>query len=146
MKPDRRQVWLVLPLSLAVLPLVPHIPYWVAGIWTACALLRLFRAESVLNNGLRLLLAGLVLLGILAEFRTLIGPQGGIALLVGMSAMKLLETTSTRDRTLMVLIGYFLLMTPFIYDQSLPSGSLSPGCRRPVNRGADRRTIRRVGQ
>jgi transglutaminase-like putative cysteine protease len=120
MKPDRRQVWLVLPLSLAVLPLVPHIPYWVAGIWTACALLRLFRAESVLNNGLRLLIAGLVLLGILAEFRTLIGPQGGIALLVGMSAMKLLETTSTRDRTLMVLIGYFLLMTPFIHDQSLP--------------------------
>lgn len=120
MKLEREQIWVVLPLTLAVAPLMPDLPYWVGGVWLLCAVLRLSRRDAALSAPVRVLLAALVLAGILAEFRTILGPQGGVALLVGMSAMKLLETSTARDRTLMVLIGYFLLLTTFIHGQSLP--------------------------
>jgi transglutaminase-like putative cysteine protease len=82
----------------------------------------LARDQPPLGKTARLVIALLVLAGILAEFRTIIGPQGGVALLVGMSAMKLLETGTPRDRGLMILIGYFLVLAPLIHDQSLPLG------------------------
>lgn len=119
MPSEQTQRWLVLSLALAMAPLVPHMPYWVSAFWAACALLRLAGRETLLAQWLRLAIAGVTVAGVIAEYRTVLGPQGGVALLVCMSALKLLETQTSRDRALMVLIGYFLLLANLIHDQGL---------------------------
>jgi transglutaminase-like putative cysteine protease len=120
MKIDREHVWFILPQALAVAALVPRLPYWISAFWAVCAGLRLFGREAWLAQWLRLTLAGLAIAGVVVEYHTIFGPLGGVALLVCMSALKLLETQTARDRALMALIGYFLLMTPLIQGQSLP--------------------------
>jgi transglutaminase-like putative cysteine protease len=120
MKPDSRELWLTLPLTLAVAPLAPRLPAWLSVFWLACVLIRLWRGAAPPSQMARLLLAAAVFAGVLAQFHTILGPQGGLGFLVGMSAIKLLETKSAREYTLMALLGYFLLMTPLIHAQSLP--------------------------
>jgi transglutaminase-like putative cysteine protease len=116
---ERAPTGLILALTLAVAPLAPHVPYWISAFWGVCALLRLTGRETLLPQWLRLTLAGLAIAGVVAEHHTVFGPRGGVALLVCMSALKLLETQSRRDLALMALIGYFLLMTPLINGQGL---------------------------
>lgn len=119
MASEHMQRWMVLGVALAVAPLAPHLPYWVSAFLAACALLRLAGRESLLPQWLRLAIAGVAVAAVLAEYRTVLGPQGGVALLACMSALKLLETQTSRDRALMVLIGYFLLLTNLIHAQDL---------------------------
>jgi protein-glutamine gamma-glutamyltransferase len=53
-----------------------------------------------------LALAGVA--GVLLQFGTVIGPQGGVALLVFLSGAKLLETRSARDRLGLLFVGFFV--------------------------------------
>lgn len=119
MKLEPRELWLTLPLTLAVAPLAPRLPAWLSAFWLACVVLRLWRGAAPPSQPVRLLLAVAVCAGVLAQFHTILGPQGGLGFLVGMSAIKLLETNSAREYTLMALLGYFLLMTPLIHGQGL---------------------------
>ena len=119
MKPDRYQLWIVIPPTLTVAPLFAHLPLWISAIWGLCALLRLARRDAGWNKIWLLLLAALVIAGVLAEFKSLVGPQAGVALLVGMTALKILESDSVRDRAILAFVSYFLLFTHFIYGQGL---------------------------
>jgi len=60
--------------------------------------------------------------GVLLEFRTLFGRDAGVAMLVVFMALKLLELRSRRDATVVVTLGYFLLLTHYFYSQSIPTG------------------------
>jgi hypothetical protein len=60
--------------------------------------------------------------GILIEFRSLFGRDAGVAMLVVFMAMKLLELKSQRDAVVVVVLGYFLLLTHYFYSQSIPTG------------------------
>ena len=60
--------------------------------------------------------------GVLFEFRTLFGRDAGVAMLVVFMALKLLELRSRRDATVVVTLGYFLLLTHYFYSQSIPTG------------------------
>lgn len=60
--------------------------------------------------------------GIFVEFRTLFGRDAGVAMLVVFMAMKLLELKSRRDAMVVVMLGYFLLLTHYLYSQSIPTG------------------------
>jgi transglutaminase-like putative cysteine protease len=57
--------------------------------------------------------------GVLLQFGTVIGPQGGVALLVFLSGAKLLETRTARDRLGLLFVGCFLLVAYFLTSQSL---------------------------
>jgi transglutaminase-like putative cysteine protease len=62
----------------------------------------------------------LVVLAVLASFRTLFGREAGVALLAAMMAMKLLEARTLRDGWVLLLLGYFLVMSNLLYSQSPP--------------------------
>ncbi len=121
-RPDTRTLWLVGPIALALAPHALFLPLWVSGAAGMALLWRLtpfWRKDAAGQRILRLLLALLGVAGVFLEHRTLFGPQGGVSLLVLMTVLKLLEAEGRRDHGIMVLIGYFLLMTTFISDQSL---------------------------
>jgi transglutaminase-like putative cysteine protease len=60
------------------------------------------------------------LIGIYITFGTLAGRDAGVAMLVVLSGFKVLESTGTRDFYIASFIGYFLIITNFIYTQSIP--------------------------
>ena len=59
------------------------------------------------------------LLGVLLDYRTLNGIDAGTALLIVMAGMKLLETRTVRDLTVIVFLSYFALFAAFLYNQNL---------------------------
>ncbi|MDD2664554.1 MAG: DUF3488 and transglutaminase-like domain-containing protein [Dechloromonas sp.] len=121
--------WLFAAALAAVLPHAAHQPAWLS---VAAALLFAWSAGLWWRDGRlpgRWPLAALVAAGcagILFEFRTLFGRDAGVALLVVLTALKLLEMRSRRDATVVVTLGYFLLLTHFLYAQDIPAGLWLP--------------------
>lgn len=52
-------------------------------------------------------------------FRTLVGREAGITLLVMLMALKTLELRARRDAFVVFFLGFFLVLTQFLYSQSL---------------------------
>ena len=67
-------------------------------------------------------LMGIACGGVILEFRTLLGRDAGVAMLVLFMALKLLELRSQRDAMVLITLGYFLLLTHYFYSQSIPTG------------------------
>jgi protein-glutamine gamma-glutamyltransferase len=55
----------------------------------------------------------------IASFETILGRDGGLAFLLGLGYLKLLEAKSRRDTLLMVVLGYFLTTTNFFFAQDI---------------------------
>ena len=84
-----------------------------------CASLIEFKHWQLPPKWLRGVLAFVALLGVLLDYRTLNGIDAGTALLIVMAGMKLLETRTVRDLTVLVFLSYFALFAAFLYNQSL---------------------------
>ncbi|MDR2838554.1 MAG: DUF3488 and transglutaminase-like domain-containing protein, partial [Azonexus sp.] len=117
--------WLLLAAAAAVLPHFAHLPLWLSAL--ACLLFAwagwLWRRDLRLPR--RWLLMLIVLGGcaaVLYEFRTLFGRDAGVAALVMLMGLKLLELKSRRDALVVVILCYFLLLTHYFYSQSIMTG------------------------
>lgn len=118
----QRLVWVTGGLTLSVLPHVPHIRAWILLLAAAAAALRIaseVKHWPLLSRWLRSLLAFVALLAVLLDYRTLNGIDAGTALLIIMAGMKLLETRTVRDLTVIVFLAYFALFAAFLYNQNL---------------------------
>ncbi|MFN7883030.1 MAG: transglutaminaseTgpA domain-containing protein, partial [bacterium] len=62
--------------------------------------------------------------GIFLQYGTLFGREPGVALLSVMIALKLLELKSRRDATVLAFLACFLVITNFLYSQTLPTALL----------------------
>lgn len=118
----RRLSWVLIAVAAALLPHLTSVPVWlmalvaVAGTWRMLVELR---GWSLPTRWLRTLISVLTMLGVLVAYRTLNGLEAGTALLVAMAGVKLLETRSVRDLSVLLLLAYFLLFAAFLYRQSL---------------------------
>ena len=54
--------------------------------------------------------------------RTLLGREAGVTMLVALLALKTLELRARRDALVVFFLGFFLLLTQFLYSQSLLTG------------------------
>jgi hypothetical protein len=61
------------------------------------------------------------LFGVYGNYGTLVGRDAGIALLVVLSGFKVLECKGSRDFYIACFLGYFLIITNFIYTQTIPT-------------------------
>jgi transglutaminase-like putative cysteine protease len=117
--------WLLASAVVTTAPHFEHQPLWLSA-FTSLILLWagwLWRQDKRLPG--RWLLIALVVVAcscIFIEFRSLFGRDAGVAMLVIFMAMKLLELKSRRDATVVTLLGYFLLLTHYLYSQSIPTG------------------------
>jgi transglutaminase-like putative cysteine protease len=130
--PEQRQVsvrdlaWLIASFLLVIVPHAMRAPWWLT-LLTLC--LYGWRMYFSLNRArlpsrwLILGVAAVALLGAWVEFRTLFGRQAGIQLLMLFSGLKLLETRNHRDAALCVFLGYFLVVTNFLYTQTIPTAA-----------------------
>lgn len=108
-----------------------RLPLWLGALITTVVLWRVYLAHRKLPSPGKWLL-GLVALasagGILIEYRTLLGRDAGVSLLVVMLALKVLETRTQRDGILLGFLGFFLLVTNFLFSQTITTALYMLGC------------------
>ena len=117
--------WLLAAALATAGPHAPHQPLWLVLLAGAALLWRalLWWRQGALPARwllLTVMLAGVI--GIALHYRTLFGRDAGVALLVLLMAGKPLEARSRRDALVVVMLGYFLLLTHYFYSQSIATG------------------------
>ena len=117
--------WLLAVAVATAAPHVTHLPLWLSLLVGGVLLWRtwLWKRNAPLPARWHLVLlvvAGTV--GIGWEFHTLFGKDSGVALLVLFMALKPMEMRARRDAMVIVMLGYFLLLTHYFYSQSIPTG------------------------
>jgi transglutaminase-like putative cysteine protease len=115
-------LWLLAGLTLALtphfvrLPLLLTIPALSLLGWRLLFELRLLPLPPRL---VRWLLTLVAVSATYATFHTLFGRQAGVGLLVIMLCLKLMEMDTPRDLSVVTGLGYFVLITVFLSDQSI---------------------------
>ncbi len=123
----RDLAWLTGSLLIVILPHAMRAPWWLT-LLTLC--LFGWRFYYALNRAplpsrwLVMAVALVAMLGVWIEYRTLFGRQPGVLLLMLFSGLKLLETRTHRDAAAAAFLGYFLIVTNFLYTQSIPTALL----------------------
>jgi transglutaminase-like putative cysteine protease len=108
-----------------IAPHLLHLPWW-CGLLSV--LLLLWRGRLALTAGaLPHRWVVVALLGLAAGLtlwteRTLLGKEAGITLLVVLMALKTLELRARRDALVVFFLGFFLVLTHFLYSQGLGTG------------------------
>ncbi len=118
----RDTLFLLGVIAWTVLPHLGHLPGW-CGALTAIVLL--WRANLALNNAalpnrwwlvaVLAVAAGLTLW----SFKSLLGKEPGVTLAVVLMALKTLELRARRDAFVVFFLGFFLVLTHFLFSQSL---------------------------
>ena len=125
--PFRNFAVLLAGLALATFPHATHLPVWTAGAAAVLFTWRLWASWKSLAMPPRWLLVMATLAAIVADvltYRTIFGRDPGVALLVILLSLKLLETKTQRDVYVITFLSYFLALTNFFYSQTIPTGLL----------------------
>jgi len=128
---SRDILWLSAGFLFASLPHLLRMPVWISALTIGIAggrLLQLRLRSKPSAKWLLVLIAIAASAGILLQYRTLFGRDAGVALLVVMLALKLLETRTQRDGMLLGFLGCFLLVTNFLHSQTIPTAAYMLGC------------------
>jgi transglutaminase-like putative cysteine protease len=124
-------LWLVLALALVTAPHATRLPWWVVALVATLGAWRAYLGYARHALPSRWLLLAIVIVatvGIYLNYRTIFGRDAGVALLVVMLALKLLEMRSLRDAMLLIFLGYFLVITNFLYSQTILTGLYMLAC------------------
>ncbi len=118
----RDTLFLLGVIAWTVLPHVEHLPAWAIAM---TAIVLVWRGRIALANaalpGRWVLIAVLVLaIGLtLSTYHTLLGKEPGVTLAVALMALKTLELRAKRDAFVVFFLGFFIILTHFLYSQSL---------------------------
>ena len=108
--------------ALAAAPHAQRLPWWVTVIGAAMIAWRAWAGWKNEHLPRRWLLAVLVMVGMAAvylNFRTILGRDAGVTLLVLFLSLKLMETRHRRDAVVVTFLCYFLALTNFFYSESI---------------------------
>ncbi|RRS03096.1 DUF3488 domain-containing protein [Aquabacterium soli] len=126
----RDTFWLLGMLALVLLPHATRLPWW-ANLGAGIALA--WRARLAWTDGklpsrwlLALMLVALLIMTWLT-YRTLIGREAGITLVVVLATLKCLELKARRDSLVCLYLGFFLILTQFFYNQGIGTAVLMLG-------------------
>jgi transglutaminase-like putative cysteine protease len=127
----RHLLYLLLSLVMVAAPHAGHLPWWVTALTAALFAWRLHLGHDRLAPPSRWLLVLVALgglIGVFLTYRSIFGREAGVALLVIMLGLKLLESRMLRDAMLLAFLGYFLIITNFLYEQSIPTALYMVAC------------------
>ncbi len=116
--------WLLFALALVTLPHVERLPWWVTLLAVTLLIWRIYITWHALHmppKWLLFVIAGGTIGGIYLHYGRLLGRDSGVTLLVVMLALKLLEMAALRDAMVLVFLCYFLVITNFLYSQTIPT-------------------------
>ncbi|HYA20547.1 MAG TPA: DUF3488 and transglutaminase-like domain-containing protein [Burkholderiales bacterium] len=118
-------LWILLALALVAAPHAERLPAWVLIFAGVLGLWRLYiaqRRSPLLSKWLLFSILGAGTAGIYLSYGVLLGRDAGVAFLVLLIGLKLMETSSLRDAALVLFLGYFLVITNFLYSQTMLTG------------------------
>lgn len=115
--------WVLIALTVMLLPHVLHLPVWVTLATLGICAWRLgsaYRNWPLFSRNARIVFALFAFLGVYISYHTLNGPDAGTALLIVLAALKLMEAKGLRDYFLLMVIALFVGIANFLHDQSIP--------------------------
>jgi transglutaminase-like putative cysteine protease len=118
----RDTLFLLGVIAWTVLPHLSHLPMWCVLL---TAVMLAWRSQLAFANaplpGRWWLVAMLVIAAILTlwTYRTLLGKEAGVTMAVTLMALKTLELRARRDAFVVFFLGFFIVLTHFLYSQSL---------------------------
>lgn len=113
---------------LAVAPHLIHLPWWTA---TGFLVLFFWRLGLVMSgrwlprDSVRWFAAAACTAAVLAHYKTLLGRDPGVALLVLFLGLKLMEMRVRRDLFVVTFLCFFLLLTAFFHSQTMLTGAMT---------------------
>jgi protein-glutamine gamma-glutamyltransferase len=118
----RDTLFLLAVIAWTVLPHASHLPAWSLAL-TALVLLwrgRLALANAALPGRWVLVVVLITAIGLTFwSYRTLLGKEPGVTLAVSLMALKTLELRARRDAFVVFFLGFFIILTHFLYSQSM---------------------------
>lgn len=111
--------YLLLSLAMVAAPHALYLPWWIIVAASGLLAWRALARDALPGRWLLLLIAVASTIGVFISYRTIFGREAGVALLVVMLALKFLETRTLRDAVLLIFLGYFLVITNFLRDQTI---------------------------
>ncbi|PKM05316.1 MAG: DUF3488 domain-containing protein [Gammaproteobacteria bacterium HGW-Gammaproteobacteria-6] len=120
--PRNSLAWLLVAQIVVLLPQLPRLPLWVSVLWIGCAVWRvqIQRMRWVYpGNLLKALGVLLIAIGVFVTQGSMIGLDAAVMLLLLLFMLKLLEMRHPRDAMVVIYLGFFILATAFLFDQSI---------------------------
>ncbi|VAX13257.1 FIG001454: Transglutaminase-like enzymes, putative cysteine proteases [hydrothermal vent metagenome] len=117
---------LLLSVLLVCLPHFLHLPVWISIFCLSLLGWRFLyetRRTPLPGKYLRLFILLVAIVGLLFNYTTLLGRTAGSAMLLLMLCLKLMEIKGRRDVVIITYISFFILITSFLFDQSIYSGA-----------------------
>ena len=118
-------IWLLGALLLVIIPHLFRLPIWISISCLAVLgwrVLAEYHHWPLPSSLIKLAITLGMIVATYLQFFTFNGLLPGSALLTMMLCLKLLEMHCIRDAMIMVFLGYFLVTTSFLFDQSVLSG------------------------
>lgn len=118
----RDTLFLLAVIGWVVLPHVAHLPWWcslLAGGVLAWRAVLALRGQPLPGRAWLVLLLAAALLGTWSSYRTLLGRDAGVTLIVCLLALKTLELRARRDAFVVFFLGFFTMLTNFFFSQTL---------------------------
>jgi len=119
---SRDTLFLLLVIAWIILPQTEHLPLWCSALSAAVLIGRGWLALRLQPLPSKWWSIGLLLLTIastFATYRTLLGRDAGVTLVVVLLTLKTLELHARRDAFVVFFLGFFSMLTHFFYSQSL---------------------------
>jgi protein-glutamine gamma-glutamyltransferase len=118
----RDTLFLLGAILFAVSPHFVHLPLWATGVFVSLFCWRLGLVLSgrwLPRKSVQLLAAAACTLGVYLQYKSLIGRDAGVCLLVLFLGLKLMEIRARRDLFVVLFLCLFLLITSFFYSQGV---------------------------
>jgi transglutaminase-like putative cysteine protease len=121
----RNVMWLMVAMMFVVAPHLLRLPSWVGIFFVVVVAWRAWISWAALRIPPRMLVAAITVaaaVGTFLQYGRITGREAGVTLLIVMACLKLLEMRSPRETVLAIYLGFFLVMTNFLFSQSIPLG------------------------
>ena len=114
-------------LIMSALPHSQRIPYWIMALFLILCAWKIYAPsqtdlEAKKFSFIRIFLTVLMMsgfAGVYVHFGTIVGRNAGVSLLVLLSGFKVLEINHQRDFYVSCFLGYFLVVTNFLFTQTI---------------------------
>ncbi|HYC46061.1 MAG TPA: DUF3488 and transglutaminase-like domain-containing protein [Burkholderiales bacterium] len=127
----RNTLWLTAALAMVSAPHAERVPWWLTLLVATLIGWRLYLAYmryTLPHRAILLLVVAGSSAGVYLHYGAIFGRDAGVALLLVMLALKLLETRTARDGMLLIFLSYFLVITNFLYSQTIPTALYMLAC------------------
>jgi transglutaminase-like putative cysteine protease len=119
---SRDTLFLLAVIGWTVLPHAAHLAPWCIALTALMLFWRAYLALSSAPLPSRWAVAGVLLIAALLTLwteRSLFGKEAGVTMLVVLMSLKTLELRARRDALVVFFLGFFVVLTNFLYSQSL---------------------------